>query len=86
AARSAARLVRLSHHAAEAADRRLGDLERRRGLLDPARLLERGWSITTDGDGRVVRSVADVSGGSELRTRLADGVALSTVSEVVSDD
>ncbi|MEL0074856.1 MAG: exodeoxyribonuclease VII large subunit [Ilumatobacter sp.] len=86
AARSAARLVRLSHHAAEAADRRLGDLERRRGLLDPARLLERGWSITTDGDGRVVRSVADVSGGSELRTRLADGVALSTVSGVVSDD
>ncbi|MGB1727120.1 MAG: exodeoxyribonuclease VII large subunit [Ilumatobacteraceae bacterium] len=86
AARAAARLVRLSHHAAEAADRRLGDLERRRGLLDPARLLERGWSITTDGDGRVVRSVADVSGGSELRTRLADGVALSTVSEVVSDD
>ena len=84
--RSVARLAGVSRKAVERAERRLDDLDRRRGLLDPARLLERGWSITTDGDGRVVRSIAAVAGGSELRTRLADGVAVSTVSEVMSDD
>jgi exodeoxyribonuclease VII large subunit len=62
-----------------------GSLASRRALLaayDPARLLAHGWSITTAADGRVVRSVADLSVGDVLATRLADGVARSTVSGV----
>lgn len=48
-------------------------------LLDPATTLARGWSITRDVDGRVVRSVADVAGGSTLLTTVADGTITSTV-------
>ena len=62
-----------------------GTLAARRSLLvayDPARLLARGWSITTDADGQLVRSVADLEVGAPLATRLADGVARSTVTAV----
>jgi exodeoxyribonuclease VII large subunit len=61
----------------------------RRSLLiayDPARLLARGWSITTDGDGKLVRSVATLAVGAAIATRLADGVARSTVTAVEPAD
>jgi exodeoxyribonuclease VII large subunit len=64
-------------------------LAARRALLaayDPARLLARGWSITTDGSGGVVRSVDGLRAGQVLATRLADGVARSTVTDVERGD
>jgi exodeoxyribonuclease VII large subunit len=83
--RVAQRLVRSAGVAALTADRHLDDLERRRELLDPTRLLQRGWSISTGPDGRVVRSTTDIGIGSTLRTRLADGVVVSTVDGVERD-
>ena len=47
--------------------------------LDPRRVLERGYSITRDGDGRVVRRAADLSAGVILETELADGRVISRV-------
>ena len=55
------------------------NLDERRRLLDPARALARGWSITTDTDGRLVRSATDVSLGASMVTRVADGLITSTV-------
>jgi len=49
------------------------------GAYDYRRQLERGYSVTRDGSGRVVRSVDGVGDGSVLRTRLADGELVSTV-------
>ena len=43
--------------------------------------LERGYSITTNVDGRVVRSAMGVPVGQRLITRLSDGELLSTVNE-----
>jgi exodeoxyribonuclease VII large subunit len=57
-------------------------LAARRQLLaayDPRRLLERGWSITQDADGRVIRSIQPLRAGDSIITRFADGVARSTV-------
>lgn len=48
-------------------------------LLDPKNVLARGWSITRDATGRIVRSVADVRVDSELHTSVADGTIVSTV-------
>ena len=48
-------------------------------LLDPARLLERGYTLTLDAGGRLVRRAADVTPGQRLRTRFADGEVASTV-------
>jgi exodeoxyribonuclease VII large subunit len=49
--------------------------------LDPRRVLERGYSITRDADGRVVRQAADVGVGSQIQTELAEGRVVSRVEE-----
>jgi exonuclease VII large subunit len=71
------------------AERRLDEegvlLGSRRALLaayDPSRLLARGWSITTDDGGRIVRSVTAIEVGTLIATRVADGVARSSVTAV----
>lgn len=48
-------------------------------LLDPARLLERGFTLSLDDEGRPLRRAADVKPGQLLRTRFADGEVASTV-------
>ena len=49
---------------------------------DPQRALERGWSITTDGAGRLMRSVHEITPGARLQTRMRDGTVTSTVVSV----
>ncbi len=48
-------------------------------LLDPAVTMARGWSITRDSDGNVVRSTDQVSDGDVLVTSLAQGSITSRV-------
>jgi exodeoxyribonuclease VII large subunit len=48
-------------------------------LLGPQQTLERGYSITLDANGNVVRSAASLKDGDLLLTRLADGEARSVV-------
>jgi len=53
---------------------RLGELARTLHAVSPLATLDRGYAILLDaGSGRVVRSVAQVSGGQALRARVADG-------------
>jgi exodeoxyribonuclease VII large subunit len=59
----------------------LDGYERQVRALDPKRVLERGYSITTFG-GKVVRTVADVAAGAEVRTEVADGAITSRVETV----
>ena len=63
-------------------DRRLDQWRRLLGAYDYQRQLERGYSVTRDASGRVVRSVHGVDAGALLRTRLADGELASTVQEI----
>lgn len=85
---AAARLDTAGDIVVRRAPRRLGDEQRsldaraaRLALLDPANLLRRGWTITRDADGRVVRSVADVGPGTVITTQLADGWLTSRIEE-----
>jgi len=48
-------------------------------LLDPVTTMARGWSITRDENGNVVRSKNDVVTGQKITTLLADGSITSTV-------
>jgi ABC-type glycerol-3-phosphate transport system substrate-binding protein len=50
--------------------------------FDPKRQLARGWSLTKAVDGRVLRSVAEVSTGEAILTVLADGTVASNVENV----
>ena len=47
--------------------------------LDPTAVLERGYSITTDAAGSVLRDASKVRGGERLQTRLARGTIESEV-------
>jgi exodeoxyribonuclease VII large subunit len=52
---------------------------------DPARLLQRGWSITRTTTGSVVRDVAELAPGDLLSTTVASGTVESTVVRVAPD-
>ena len=87
--REGARLVALASVAASATRRVLEreEQDHRRcaqvlRAYDPRRQLERGWSLTRDPQGRLVRSVAGLHEGIRLVTRFADGEAGVVVAEV----
>ena len=50
--------------------------------LSPLNVLERGYSVTTRDDGKVVRKIEDVQAGESIRTRVGGGVILSRVEHV----
>lgn len=62
--------------------RRLEVLDARIRAADPAVQLARGFSITLDDRGQVVRSVRAVTVGAHLRSRLSDGVLVSRLEAV----
>ncbi|MGN0846586.1 MAG: exodeoxyribonuclease VII large subunit [Kiritimatiellia bacterium] len=61
------------------AEARLAGAGQKLDLLNPYGILGRGYSITTDAAGRVVRAAADVAAGTRLTTRLGDGTVESVV-------
>ena len=80
---AADRLARRPARLLDDAGRHVAGLEARARALDPAVVLARGWSITRRaGDGRLVRSSADVAAGDEIVTTFAAGRATSRVEAV----
>ena len=59
--------------------RHLEALAARARTLDPSVMLERGWTITRDAGGAILRSSTAVSAGEALETQFADGRVRSTV-------
>ncbi len=53
---------------------------------DPARILARGWSLTRDANGNLVRSGDQVAPGDALVTRLADATLTSTVTATTTEE
>jgi exodeoxyribonuclease VII large subunit len=78
---AARRLRRSPALALERAETRLTMLDARRAVLDPEVALARGWTITRTAEGHLVRSVGDVTPGTELRTTTMDGMIDSRVVE-----
>ena len=50
-------------------------------LLDPRLVLQRGYALLTDTEGRAVTSVRQAQPGDALRATLADGVVDVTVAQ-----
>jgi exodeoxyribonuclease VII large subunit len=73
------RLVRRAPVSLDSEIRSLADASSRLALLDPVNLLRRGWSITRDADGRVVRSIDEIDDDAVISTELADGRVTSRV-------
>lgn len=75
----ATRIVALARARLATARARLRGSETLARSLAPERVLERGYSLTTDSEGRVIRRSADVAIGDTISTRLADGTITSRV-------
>ncbi len=78
-ARGVARLDVAQRHGLTIAARRVDAAAAQVRALDPAAALARGWSITRDGDGRIVRSANAVEPGDAVTTQLVDGVLTGTI-------
>jgi exodeoxyribonuclease VII large subunit len=74
-----ARLAFALAHCVHRAGARLERLRAALGGLDPSAVLARGYSITYDAAGAVLRDAASVKEGEALRTRLAQGEVVSVV-------
>jgi len=75
--RSTRRLAHAAPRALKDHELTLRSLDTQIRALDPAHALNRGFSITTDAHGRIVKSVEDLP--DTLVTRLRDGTVASTV-------
>jgi len=67
------RLDRSVERTLSAADARLHALDARLHSLSPLAVLERGYALVRRSDGGVIRSIAQVTGGDRVTTRLSDG-------------
>jgi exodeoxyribonuclease VII large subunit len=63
------------------AGRQIDALSRQLEALAPTRVLERGYTITTLKNGKIVRRAADVRGGDTLVTHFQDGTVESTAKD-----
>jgi exodeoxyribonuclease VII large subunit len=82
AAHLSSRAERISSLSLMALDGQAERAEASRRLLaayDVERQLERGYTLTVDNQGRLLRSVANLASGDTLSTRFADGTARSSV-------
>ena len=77
----AQRLAGLPNQRLQVEEIRTAQWRRLLGAYDYRRQLERGYSVTRDASGRVVRSAAELPPGSRMVTRLADGDVASIVTE-----
>lgn len=79
------RLVTHAQHHVERATLRLDRSDAIVRALDPRRVLERGYSITRDEHGRVLRSAEGMVAGAVVKTELASGRVTSRVETVTEE-
>lgn len=60
---------------------RLSNYKRQLDILNPKNILKRGYSITTDENGKVIKDVADIKNNDKIITTLYKGVVVSEVKE-----
>ena len=63
----------------------LASLEAHLKALNPYGVLSRGYSLTTNEEGEIVKSIAQVKNGEKLKTRLKDGIIINLVEGVQHD-
>ena len=80
------RLDRSLDKRVESAKERIAKLSATVHALSPLAVLARGYGLTKNANGEQVRSVKQLSVGETIRTRFADGVIVSDVTEKVAAD
>ena len=80
------RLRRIVSSRLDAGKNRVAELVNVLRLLGPRQTLERGYSITLDANGSVVRSIRTLKVGDPIHTKLADGEVNSVVEELLDEN
>jgi exodeoxyribonuclease VII large subunit len=75
------RLLIQSRHLLASATQSLASTRQLLGAYDPKKRLAQGWSIVTNADGLVARSLDQVRVSEDVRVTLSDGTFVSTVKE-----
>lgn len=75
------RLPQAMHRSITHADQRLRSVAKALHLISPLATLDRGYSLTFDADGKLLRSMDEVQAGEKLVTRTRDGEVVSAVTE-----
>jgi len=73
------RLAREAPRPLKSAEQKLVRLEEKARLLDPARLLARGYSLTTGADGKTITAASELAPGDTINTQFSDGQVRSIV-------
>ena len=81
-----AQLASAMRHKRQFSVQRLADLEKQLKLAGPLQVLNRGFTITTDQRGRIVKSAGQVQPGEQVATRTADGTFGSIVADGIVVD
>ena len=63
-------------------DDRLAQLDANLGHLNPQAVLERGYSIVSREEGRIVRRAAEVHAGERVRMTFGEGAAQARIEDV----
>lgn len=79
----AARAERAMKSHSERHERSLATLAASLDALSPLKVLARGYTLTTDTNGGLIRSAAAVAPDTELQTRFSDGIVESTVTRIL---
>jgi exodeoxyribonuclease VII large subunit len=80
-ARTGDRLQAVLDHKVERHRHDLARIAAQLDALSPLRVLERGYSVATGANGRVLRQVSDFPDGSAIRLRVSDGEVPMTVTQ-----
>jgi exodeoxyribonuclease VII large subunit len=80
------RLERVFNHSVRMYQSRLAGLDARLKSLNPLQVLQRGYAIVSDEDGKIVSSVIKVQVGNQIAVRLKDGVLESEIRRIRADN
>jgi exodeoxyribonuclease VII large subunit len=76
------RMGRVFDHRISLNGSRLGGLSARLNALNPMQVLQRGYAIVSDENGKIVSSVTDVEAGKKVSARLIDGILDTEVKQI----
>ena len=62
-----------------------GTLTARLDAMSPLKVLSRGYSVTENTDGRIIRSAEELQPGEIIRIRLSRGAAEATVDHIMEE-
>lgn len=76
------RLVIQGGHVLTSATQMLASTRQLLAAYDPARRLAQGWSVVTDSNGAIVKSLANIAEGDDVRVLVSDGTFSARVGEM----